>query len=82
MKRVVDKSSRKKKEYDSIDNKTESNMKITMGDGTYSVGLSASVGPDGKSESKTMDTFQRVITRGDYYSQQESFDGSKMEKQL
>ena len=51
-----------------------------MGDGTYSVGLSASVGPDGKSESKAMETFQRVNTRGDFYSQQESFDGSKMEK--
>jgi hypothetical protein len=50
-------------------------MKITMGDGTYSVGLSASLGPEGKSESKTMDTFQRVMTRGDYHSQQGSFDG-------
>ena len=56
-------------------------MKITMGDGTYSAGLSASV-LEGKSESRAMDTFQKMGTRNDMHSPQESFDLTKMEKQL
>lgn len=47
---------------DTSDNKTDSAMKITMGEGAYSGygGYSAS-GLGGKSETKTLDTFNTRI---------------------